>query len=401
VRALLRCALPTLLAAACGDASAGSADAFTVRDSAGISIAESSAPAWAEGEGWRLSGTPAGEIGLAEGAPEYLLSAVTVARRLGDGTIVIANAGTNEIRFYDDDGRHVRSIGGSGSGPGEFQRLAWIHLAARDTILAFDHASRRLSTFSPTGEFVRSITFADDSERRFPDPLGAFDDGSLLVRLGRVFAASEVRSGETRPDVAFARYSAEGTFVDSLAVLPGNETYVHAGDQFITVQPVFFARVAGAAVGDSGTYLGASDSFDIGWYGTDGRLQRLVRRRGELRPVSQAEVDRIREERLASMGDGPWRQAEEEILNLLPARETHPAFVSLQTDDAGNLWVEESRLPWEPPLWTVFDPAGRLLGSLELPDSFRPTHFGEDFVLGVARDELEVNRVRLYDLEKP
>ena len=48
----------------------------------------------------------------------------------------------------------------------------------------------------------------------------------------------------------------------------------------------------------------------------------------------------------------------------------------------------------------MFDPEGRLLGSVQMPERFRPTHIGADFVLGVARDEMDVERVRLYTLEK-
>jgi hypothetical protein len=320
---------------------------------------------------------------------------------MGDGTILVANAGTNEIRFYDRDGRHVRSVGGAGSGPGEFRRLAWIDLMAGDTILAFDHGSRQLSVFTPDGEFVRALTLEDHGRKRFPDPIAPFPDGSLLVRLGRVYGPDEVKTGTQRPEIAFVRYSAAGTFVDSLAVLPGDESYIIEGDGIITFQPPLLGRTTGAAVSGNGVYLGASDSFDIHRYGPDGRLDRRVRRRGGLRPATAADIERMRDERLSGLPEGPFRRFEERVVRELPARESHPAFLSFQADEAGHLWIEESRLPWESPFWTVFDPEGRLLGSLAFPDSFRPTDFGDDFVLGVARDELGVDRVRLYELLKP
>jgi hypothetical protein len=42
-----------------------------------------------------------------------------------------------------------------------------------------------------------------------------------------------------------------------------------------------------------------------------------------------------------------------------------------------------------------------MLGSVALPDRFRPTQIGSDFVLGVWSDDLDVQHVRMYRLDKP
>ena len=48
--------------------------------------------------------------------------------------------------------------------------------------------------------------------------------------------------------------------------------------------------------------------------------------------------------------------------------------------------------------WGLFDVDGRWLGSLSLPPRFRLTDVEEDRILGVWRDELDVERVREYQL---
>jgi hypothetical protein len=50
--------------------------------------------------------------------------------------------------------------------------------------------------------------------------------------------------------------------------------------------------------------------------------------------------------------------------------------------------------------WTVFDADGRMLGDIVFPTRFRPLHSGGDFVLGVWKDQLGVERVGMYGLEK-
>ena len=49
----------------------------------------------------------------------------------------------------------------------------------------------------------------------------------------------------------------------------------------------------------------------------------------------------------------------------IPLPETHPAFVTAMADVLDYLWVREYHLPGEGgsiPLWTVFDPEGRVRG---------------------------------------
>ena len=61
---------------------------------------------------------------------------------------------------------------------------------------------------------------------------------------------------------------------------------------------------------------------------------------------------------------------------------------------------ETAELEEGSPSWSVFDPEGRLLGTVVTPEDFAPKHIGDDFVLGVWKDEVDVERVRLYPLEK-
>jgi hypothetical protein len=62
--------------------------------------------------------------------------------------------------------------------------------------------------------------------------------------------------------------------------------------------------------------------------------------------------------------------------------------------------VAEYRLPGDPLRWAVFDPEGRFLGHVDTPEADRITHIGADFVLGLWTEEMDVEHVRVYRLEK-
>jgi len=50
--------------------------------------------------------------------------------------------------------------------------------------------------------------------------------------------------------------------------------------------------------------------------------------------------------------------------------------------------------------WLVIDPDGGVLETVDLPEGLRPTDIGEDDVVGVVRDELDIQRVRVYRLTR-
>jgi hypothetical protein len=77
------------------------------------------------------------------------------------------------------------------------------------------------------------------------------------------------------------------------------------------------------------------------------------------------------------------------------------AYGRLLVDSEGNLWVADySEERDDEGTWSVFDPEGRFLGTVETPTGGRVHQIGDDFVLGIWRDELNVEYVRLYELMK-
>jgi hypothetical protein len=80
-----------------------------------------------------------------------------------------------------------------------------------------------------------------------------------------------------------------------------------------------------------------------------------------------------------------------------------PAYATgLKGDRSGNVWVPAFEIArGTPTRWSVFDPDGRYWGDLTTPARFRVLEIGDDYVLGVWRDDLDVEYLRKYELRKP
>ena len=65
--------------------------------------------------------------------------------------------GSGEVRIFGADGRHLRSIGGHGEGPGELRVGRYIWVLPGDTLWVGDYRPWRYHVYASTGEFVRTV----------------------------------------------------------------------------------------------------------------------------------------------------------------------------------------------------------------------------------------------------
>ena len=369
------------------------------RDSAGIRIIENPKPPEGSRLPWRIGPEPTVSIGELDGEEPYMLYRVFDAARLSDGRIVVANYGSSEVRVFDAAGTHLATTGGTGEGPGEFRSLWRIARWPGDSILAWDF-NRRFSVFDPRGNYGRSfIPQSDDntSERRSLPFVDARSDGTIVYRLEGDADSTvvEIVNGEGERSASLGAHLHE-----ELVVARGSRGYTER-------MPAAYSR--GLVTSLWGDLIVASPNhrYEIRAFRADGTLARIVRREHVPRIPSDADkqffVDR--EIALRDAPDIPDELLEEvrRVFGSVPAAETFPAFAAILADDAGHLWVREYEFPREERpahLWTVFDPEGRVLGFFETPKKLRILQIGADYTLAHSRDELGVEYVRVWPLER-
>jgi hypothetical protein len=406
LRLLLLSSLATFVA--CRAPPSARAAAPLIRDSAGIRIVENVGPTWAHP--WEVAPQPTLTIGSAGTDSSQLLFGVVGALRLPDGSIVIANSGTQELLFFDRLGHAVRRVGGPGNGPGEFSTLAWLSRFGADSLVAMDVRLGRLSYFDRAGRFARSIRLEPSPDLPYPGPVALFGDGSLLVKQGAFMLGAAGPTRTERPEERVYRYSRDGRTAQVLGVFPGLELSIApTGAKFPDGSPVIgqsareFGR--GTTYGARGTryYVADNASYEVRVYDLTGGLMLLIRRSHVPQPVTAADVRALREARLARARDAAARQRLQRALERNPAPpETMPAYATdLRLDVAGNLWLREYAAPGhEPALWDVFDEAGILLGTVAMPPGLTLMDVGADYVLGLTTDENGVQYVQLHALQK-
>jgi len=388
-------ALTALTAACSGEARIDAGP--SVRDSAGVRIVENPA-ALAERPLWAVAAEPAVEIGTLEGDEAYQLSQVRGARRLSDGRIVIANAGTQDLRFFDATGAHQASVGREGEGPGEFKGLGPLSVLPGDSLAAYDWNLRRVSYFGPDGSFARSVTL--DFPAGFPTPIGRFADGAWLCTRGFTFAPGGDGSQIVRDTVPMLVFEPGGTLRDSIGRFPAPEFYVRSSGRSAFATSLPFGRSTEAVVSGDRFYAGHSERYEIVRYSPAGAPDLIVRLDRPPAPIPPGDLERYKAEQMED-ADASFRQQAARNLEEMPYPATYPAFADAVADPQGNLWLLDYPRPGnDERRWTVFSPEGTALGTVVTPPGLRMLDVGSDYLLGVWQDDLDVEYVRLYRLDR-
>jgi hypothetical protein len=389
------------LIAACGNGKSD-ADAFLTRDSAGITIAESSGPAWNARSGWTVAPQPFLTIGVAEGDTTQQLFRVTDAARLPSDTIVIVNGGTAEVRWYEPGGRFVRAVGRTGGGPGEFSEYGpgAMCMLPENRILVSDPIQQRANIFSTSGEFVDVLRIRVDAA--FPSVQGCFNDGTVLG--WRAVGATDRIPGRTYQSAfIWSRLSSDGSVLAELARFPGNAQYLlDQGDGTATYHTIPFTVRPSAVAGADRFYVTAGGEPVIQRHRLDGTLEAIIRWTPAVRIRSADVYERYRAHTIESQDRPEQRAHWAKFFGLdLEFPELVASVRSLEIDELGSVWAERYRLPWDSvPTWDVFDARGRWLGEVILPARLQVYQMGRDFVLGLSRDEMGVERIQLHQLKR-
>jgi hypothetical protein len=389
------------LIGACGG-DAGDTDSSVIRrDSAGIAIVETPAPLWSDDAQWTVDPEPVLSIGLTEGDENYLFGEIAGIVRLDDGTIVVADGQARLIRYYDAQGGFIRQVGGQGGGPTEFGSLQALWHCGPDLVYGHDLYARRVKAWDGGGVFQRDFPLLEPGqEARGPYRTACSSSGDFLVAgWGDFSGLSDRRSrfyAQSAPiwllDVDGQPLLELGEYVISERALLFNEQTGGGGSG-----PHPFGRSASFAITDSAIYLGTAERLDVQVYDRSGRLVRSMRGPAVDLSIDQALVDRY----AADAPDADARYFARIVEAGLELPDGYAAYSAFRVDSDGNLWVQRFGFPWEASSrWGVFSEDGAFLGHVEMPASLTVHQIGADWVIGVATDDLDVERVGLYRLDR-
>lgn len=116
-----------------------------------------------------------------EEVEDFVFSEIMSAQVDEEGNIYVLDSKEACVKVFDKDGKHLRTFGKRGQGPGELQFPTRMHLKAGKELMIYDGGNRRLSFYSLNGKCLREIPAGKYTlSRAIPDSKG-YIIGQVLV----------------------------------------------------------------------------------------------------------------------------------------------------------------------------------------------------------------------------
>lgn len=356
------------------------------------------APVWGDSSHWSIDPDPLVDLALSGSGPAHEFFRIRGLKQRSDGSLVVVNRGSQQVRLYSRDGEFLGALGGPGEGPGEFSNLWRVELVA-DTALALD-TDGRVTVVGPDMQLVRT----------FQLPPQVFEihflaDGTLLAESYFGIELEEAGVERIRPPTALVRFSLEGARVDSIGVRLGRESFELASEDDYISGPAMFGKASKTAALGSRVYYGSSDLMQVEELDHAGNLARILRIPDYPLGLTGEQFDAERQAMYdATFPPGmPVPPRFRRLIEGQAAPATRPAFNNMLLDASGAIWLELYRGVSEqdrPQEWLILDSDGTWLGTIEVPDRFSVTDITMETVLGVWRDELDVEHPQVLRLTR-
>ena len=379
---------------ACSDGDSGT-PLVVQRDSAGVHIVEAMRPLWGDSSLWRIDPDPVVDLTLSGTGPAHEFYRARSMKQRPDGSLMIADGSSRQVRVFSATGEFQASFGGEGDGPGEFRSLRRIENAG-DTLAAFGDA--RVTVAAPDLSVVR--TFGVDF---FTTDLHYLSGSAILPEMSRPALPMDGLTGLVRRPEPLVLVDLEGALVDSIGEMRGPELYVLVRDgSYVGSAALWFANRSHVAALGQHILRGSSDMMQVEELDMSGNLVRILRIPDYPLDLSAAQIATERSYVLDRFPPGSTSVIKT-VLEAVPASDTRPVFADILVDPSGAVWLELYRGESEqdqPQEWLVLDADGTWLGTVGVPDRFTVSDITMDAVLGVWEDELGVDHPQVLRLTR-
>jgi hypothetical protein len=282
-------------------------------------------------------------IGKEDDPDERMIFTIRALQVGAGGDMFVLDGKAGQVKVFGPDGRHLRTFGKKGQGPGELQSPSRMTMTPDGNLSFLDSGNNRISVYSPDGTCLKETPMTGWRPFRFlPDSHG-FGYGDTLDFQGRI------------ADV-LVKLDAK---LDKIATIA---TLVIAENPNDKMAPIESFRLAYQVDREDRIIWASTGAYELTVVDENGRTVRKILREYEEKPYGKADRDRL----IKAYFDGQAPPSGVELF-FPPHR---PVLYYFVLDDEGRFYVRTYEENGEGGFfYDVFDKEGRYFARFALPGS--------------------------------
>ncbi len=279
-----------------------------------------------------------------------------------DGNIYICDYKANNIKKFNASGKHLKTIGRKGQGPGEFNMPFEISVT-NDKLIVWDMGNRRLCAFTADGEFIKSVQIFRGEGR--PQKMRPLPNGNIVIELEKIYFGEQ----DKPQDCLIEIYSPDLEKIKTLYTQQvWRNKFMRIESMFTNIIQPFSPLVCWDVSPEGKIIIGYPEEYEIELFDSEG---------GKISTFSHSyEPVKVTEEDKKSFFSGITYSSEgtttqtvpEPIVKNTEFPKLKPAFKQILVDSEGNILVWPYRKNREEE-WRYFDafsPDCNFIGSVQI-----------------------------------
>jgi len=373
------------------------------RTSAAKIISNSKTPRPQAGKPFSLSFIEELSIGVREGDENYMFGNQVYVNSDKDGNFYVTDWDRKTIRKYDPQGKHLLNIGRPGQGPGEFQNIWRPEFDSEGNLYVSDYAAHKIIFFDSAGRFLRQIVLPANMEHALMNSRGYFvgkrnfeeegPSGNKTVSVFGLFDSQFKICAEFQRTV-FDPKEPSGS---------GEERMVNLVAGLLSYG-AFKPEVQYLVGLDDMIWFGYPETYEIRVYAPDGRLDRIIRRDYDPRPVTGKDKERFCKEDAELLLNRPrLRPLKNKIYGRIQFPKFKCAYTSFALMENGGLAVILEKAENGDTVFDLFDKDGRYISHFQAPAPSEGLFFnnGKAYAIKTENGYKFVKRYRLEIKQAP
>jgi hypothetical protein len=339
---------------------------------------------------------------IGDDRPDFTFSYIWDVAIDAQGRAYVLDRGSANVRQFDASGRFVRSIGGRGSGPGEFSLVTEIGLDG-DTLWFVDSRQRRHTILDSLGKVRGTTPIPRQTGPPSASPIASFGDASTL-------RCESLRSTDIDQTVDVSlrcfRVSRNGEITDTVARqrFPGAwPVTTTSGSRVNLIQPIsthslIVMSTDGTrwAIVDRPMASGSNDSVIVRHFGLGNSRPLVTAVAYRAKSVGEADIaPALRMAKAAGAASLADARASLKIPRYVPAIASEGGAI-IGRD--GSTWLQLRTL--DGVRYAVIDKSGKLRTIAVGPSDFEMMDGDSGSVWGVQRDDVDVPSVVRLSLKR-
>ncbi|MEX2584807.1 MAG: 6-bladed beta-propeller [Balneolaceae bacterium] len=276
--------------------------------------------------------------------------------------VYLSDPREQKVHVFGPDGSHVKTLGGSGGGPGEFQYLFHIQ-AANGYLHVYDTGQQMVSLYDLSSlDYLRRIdvsTSEDEASEGRPAIPQIQPGGDYWVTFMPAFGMD--RDENATPDswLSVYRVSEERYVQHQVLRFKSTQRIIQRFDGGMTAATAPYLGTLVLSVIDDLLVHAWSRDFLIRFYDQEGSYKKAFYYPYQHIPLTQSDIRTITEDRPEQIRDL--------LRNNDQIPDTWPAMRYMVADDEGRLWISTFTEDPEIYNWWVIDQEGRRIASFDWP----------------------------------